>query len=197
VLPPEAAYYELLWKQLHPTWEHVIWTPSNLPPLENDVLFRMSDNTGHRSDVLRLELIHRFGGVYVDLDVVPLRPIDPLLDCDAFLGQIRPMPREACVQRVETAVIGSAPGNPFVAHLIRALPAWAAAHAAANASIRTGPQFVQNQIDQWEGPLPVTLYPPDYFYPYLWHEMYRSLEPFPQSYAIHRWWGSWRTPATR
>ena len=115
VLPPEAAYYELLWKQLHPGWEHVTWTMSNLPPLINKELFWQSENTGHRSDVLRLELMHRFGGVYVDLDMLPQKPLDPLLDCDGFLGQIPPSPRDICVQRVETAVIGSVPNNPFVA----------------------------------------------------------------------------------
>ena len=193
VLPPEAAYYELLWKQLHPGWEHVTWTMSNLPPLINQDLFRKSENTGHRSDVLRLELMHRFGGVYVDLDVVPRKPLDPLLDCQGFLGQIPPSPRDICVQRVETAVIGSVPGNPFVARLVEDLPQWAEKHRHLDTSCRTGPQYVQKQIDRWQGTLPMTLYPPAYFYPYLWHEMLqRWLEPFPDSYAIHRWWGTWR-----
>ena len=193
VLPPEAAYYELLWKQLHPGWEHVTWTMSNLPPLVNDELFRQSSNTGHRSDVLRLELMLRFGGVYVDLDMLPRKPLDPLLDCQGFLGRIPPSPRDICVQRVETAVIGSVPGNPFVARLVEELPAWAAKHKHLDTSCRTGPQYVQKQIDAWTGPLPMTLYPAAHFYPYLWHEMLqRWLEPFPESYAIHRWWGTWR-----
>ena len=39
----------------------------------------------------------------------------------------------------------------------------------------------------------MTLLPASHFYPYLWHEMLqRWLEPFPDSYAIHRWWGTWR-----
>jgi mannosyltransferase OCH1-like enzyme len=198
VLPPEAAYYELLWKQLHPAWEHLTWTPSNLPPMVNHDLFHQSDNTGHRSDVLRLELVHRFGGVYVDLDMLPLKSIDPLLDCPGFLGQIRPTPRESCVQRVETAIIGGEPGNDFIGRLVSDLPAWAESHARENASVRTGPQYVQNQIDTWQRsgqPLPLTLYPPAHFYPYLWLEPHRALEPFPDSYAVHRWWGSWRVHA--
>ena len=193
VLPPEAAYYELLWKQLHPGWEHVTWTMSNLPPLINKELFWQSENTGHRSDVLRLELMHRFGGVYVDLDMLPQKPLDPLLDCEGFLGQIPPSPRDICVQRVETAVIGSVPNNPFIARLVEDLPQWAAKHRHLNTSCRTGPQYVQKQIDSWQGPLPMTLLPATHFYPYLWTEMLqRWLEPFPNSYAIHRWWGTWR-----
>src|SRR5688500_13370068 len=118
----------MLWKQLHPEWEHVTWTMSNLPPLVNWGLFDQSENTGHRSDVLRLELMQRFGGVYADLDMVPLKPLDPLLDCEGFLGQIPPSPRDICVQRVETAVIGSVPGNPFIARLVRDLPQWPEEH---------------------------------------------------------------------
>jgi mannosyltransferase OCH1-like enzyme len=193
VLPPEAAYYELLWKQLHPTWEHITWTMNNLPPMVNAELFHSSSNLGHRADVLRLEVIHRFGGVYVDLDMVAQRPLDPLLECEAFLGQIPPTPTETCVQRVETAIMGSATGNPFVGLLIQNLPRWAADHPKNSVAARTGPQYVQNQIDRWKGPgpLPLMLHPPSYFYPYMWHERQRASEPFPGAYAIHRWWGTW------
>ena len=33
----------------------------------------------HRSDVARLELLEKYGGLYVDLDVILVRPLDPLL----------------------------------------------------------------------------------------------------------------------
>ena len=192
VLPPEATYYELLWKQLHPGWEHVTWTMTNLPPLVNRDLFYASENTGHRADVLRLEVLHRYGGVYTDIDVLPQKPLDPLLDCPGFLGQIRPTPRKKCVQRIETAVMGSAPGNALLGRLIEEMPRWAEAHGDWYAPVRTGPQFVQGQIDLWTGELPMVLYPQSYFYPYLWDELDRWIQPHPDAYAIHRWWGTWR-----
>src|SRR2546426_11525005 len=127
-LPPEATYYELLWKQLHPHWEHVTWTMTNLPPLVNQELFALSENTGHRSDVLRLEVLHRFGGVYVDVDLLPQKPLDSLLSCAGFLGKIRETQTRACLQTIETAIVGSAPGNPFLGHLVEEMPRWALAH---------------------------------------------------------------------
>ena len=41
-----------------------------------------------RTDVLRLALLHTYGGVYLDLDAVPLRSINPLVgDRDAWLAE--------------------------------------------------------------------------------------------------------------
>jgi hypothetical protein len=33
----------------------------------------------HRSDIIRLEVIMEYGGIYLDIDVLPLRSFDPLL----------------------------------------------------------------------------------------------------------------------
>lgn len=193
VLPPEATYYELLWKQLHPHWEHVTWTMTNLPAMVNRELFDLSENTGHRADVLRVEILYRFGGVYVDVDVLPQKPLDPLLSCPGFLGEIRATPMRACLQRIETAIFGAAPGNAFVGHLVEQMPQWAHAHRDSHTALRTGPQFVQIQMDRWPGDLPLTLFPQSYFYPYHWNELDRWIQPFPEAFAIHRWWGTWRS----
>jgi len=41
----------------------------------------------HQADVLRLELLQQFGGLYLDLDVMLLRPMAPLLTHELVLGQ--------------------------------------------------------------------------------------------------------------
>ena len=35
-----------------------------------------------KSDIFRYEICARFGGVYIDADFEPLRPIEPLLEVD-------------------------------------------------------------------------------------------------------------------
>lgn len=43
-------------------------------------------NYAFASDVIRLIVLYRFGGIYVDSDVELLRPLDTLLDNKAFVG---------------------------------------------------------------------------------------------------------------
>lgn len=40
----------------------------------------------HMADVIRLDVLQRFGGIYLDLDVVCLRPFDPLLKHEFVMG---------------------------------------------------------------------------------------------------------------
>jgi hypothetical protein len=40
----------------------------------------------HQADVIRLEALERFGGVYLDLDVVSLNPLAPLYSRDCVMG---------------------------------------------------------------------------------------------------------------
>lgn len=42
--------------------------------------------TTHRTDILRMDILDTYGGVYVDLDTLVLRPLRPLYYHDAVLG---------------------------------------------------------------------------------------------------------------
>ena len=67
------------WRDLHPDWEHVFWTDT-----ENDLLakctnygkyFQMDSNI-KKADVARLLYMYHIGGLYVDMDYVPIQRID-------------------------------------------------------------------------------------------------------------------------
>jgi hypothetical protein len=40
----------------------------------------------HQADVIRLDVLRRLGGIYLDLDVISLRPFTPLLDAACVMG---------------------------------------------------------------------------------------------------------------
>jgi hypothetical protein len=44
-------------------------------------------NFSHQSDVLRLQLLLEHGGIYLDMDVICLKPLKPLFDYDCVLGK--------------------------------------------------------------------------------------------------------------
>jgi len=73
------------WKKLNPTWEVITWTEPTFV-IVNECLYKRPprhlgpvDQLRYRSDLLRLEILHQYGGLYVDTDIEPLRPIESLV----------------------------------------------------------------------------------------------------------------------
>lgn len=153
------------WIDLHPDWEHRLWTEAEMPgDLELAEAANLLRQPAERADILRLELLSRHGGVYIDADFECLKPIDPLLDgVSCFLGLLDS-------GRVSNAVIGCVPGHPLLAR--------------AMAEVRprrtygpvdregTGPLLIERIRRDFE----VTLFEPNVFYAterevaeYAWH----------------------------
>jgi mannosyltransferase OCH1-like enzyme len=68
------------WQKLHPDWEFRLWTDADLDSLNlslRDIL-DASPNFAERSDILRSEILERFGGVYVDVDIDPFQALTEL-----------------------------------------------------------------------------------------------------------------------
>jgi len=113
-MPAEFARFGERWPALHPSWEHRLWTEANLPEdVERPEVLDRNRIPAERADVLRYELLWRYGGVYVDADMEPLRPLDELLDGDDFfIGELKP-------GRINNAVIGAAAGHPILRTAMR------------------------------------------------------------------------------
>jgi mannosyltransferase OCH1-like enzyme len=110
--PPEYAAFQETWRRLHPEWELRFWREGSLPAGLRPEVYELLRQPAERADILRLELLNREGGIYIDADLECLRPIDPLLDgVSFFLGALDS-------GRVSNAIIGSVPGHPL---LVRAL----------------------------------------------------------------------------
>jgi hypothetical protein len=68
---------------------------------------RPINRTAHRADVLRLELLIQAGGIYLDVDVLCLKPFKSLLHYDCVLG-------EEYNEGLCNAVILAQPNTPFL-----------------------------------------------------------------------------------
>ena len=86
-LPEDHKRWIESWKHHHPAWEHRLWTEGNLPaaPVRPEVLERLRAPV-ERADILRLEILYRHGGVYVDTDLECLRPIDEVIAGEEFVA---------------------------------------------------------------------------------------------------------------
>ena len=175
-MPCEYAQNIVGWTRLHPRWNIRVWDDDNRPVLRNEYEFKMARNPAQASDVLRYELMLRYGGIYLDCDVEPVQSLRPLRRYEAF-----------AVDQGEdilcTAVLGSEPGHPAFEAVVAALPA-AFASGLTNLD-QAGPTF-QTPILRAHG---VTVLPQETFYPYLWDEEPRPATP--ETFGIHRWAKSW------
>ena len=134
-IPRRYAAFVESWLALHPAWTYVFWTDADLERL---VDHRASGLAGRdlrrdalsgvqRSDVARYAILYVFGGIYADLDMEALKPIDALLETtnrSVVLGQ-EPLAHAALLNDVArttcNAIMASAPRAPFWKHVLRSL----------------------------------------------------------------------------
>jgi mannosyltransferase OCH1-like enzyme len=115
--PAEFAEYQETWRQNHPEWELRFWTEDNLPAdLRFPEVYDRERVPAERSDIIRLDLLWRFGGVYVDTDFECRRSISKLLtdDVDFFTAYLKPG-----APGVNNAIFGAAPRHPILEQGLR------------------------------------------------------------------------------
>lgn len=68
------------------------------------------------SDVVRLYALYKYGGIYLDTDVMVYRSFDPLLNNRAFIGRENSIHQIAHTMEVylTTCCFGAEKGNPFI-----------------------------------------------------------------------------------
>ncbi|MDB6081197.1 MAG: hypothetical protein JWO53_469 [Chlamydiia bacterium] len=91
--PSYFASFQAKWRKMHPDWEYHLWTDDDLDELNLELrdLIEASPNYAEKSDILRCELLERFGGVYLDADMDPSHSLDELhLKYDFYAGVEQP-----------------------------------------------------------------------------------------------------------
>jgi len=173
-------------KALHPSWEFVTWDDSSqLGWMRTKALFDRCQTWAGKADLLRYEIMLAHGGVYVDTDVEPLRPFDPLLDDDRPFAAWEKDRVLLC-----PTVLGSPPGHPAFAAVLDYLPGWFDHQPGTKPNYQTGPvPFTR----VWRRRRDVRRLPRETFYPVLWWERERLGGPYPpESYCVHHWVAGWK-----
>jgi len=183
-MPDRFAKFRESWQSLHPDWEHKLWgdeLEGMLPEPLGD-LYRRSPTMAQRADMARLWIIWKYGGVYIDTDFEPLKPITPLLeDISAFVCEGEP------VGHFCSGFLGAEPNHPFFEVLVDAYPRYWNPDRVADG----GPMFVTAFV---KGRDDVHRFPASVFMPVSWQEKARleSDVLFPGAHAVHHFAASWR-----
>lgn len=192
--PYEYKQYQKSWQEHHPGWEYKLWTDDAVSRLKlaNQDLYDASMNYGEKSDILRYELLYRYGGLYVDTDFECLQPFDVLHHSYDFFIGIQPL--DTGYSQLGIGLIGSVPGHPLLKHCIDLIRG----NNTKQIIARTGPIHCTNVFYHFAGKestIDVAL-PASYFYPcgYAQKGQPQSEWRRPESFAVHHWAASWTKP---
>ena len=123
-----------------------------------------------RSDILSYSILKKEGGVYLDVDILTLRPIDALLEHDCFVGRVMN-------GQINCAVVGSTPNSKGI---LKILDECEYLNGLGNISRATfGPKLLSRLLVPHPRLHPeIKVFPYHYFY------------PFREPIAAHKFWRS-------
>jgi FkbM family methyltransferase len=129
-LPAGAQRLVQSWGELHPNWEYRLWTDDDNRALiarRYPELLATYDGYRHgvqRADASRIAILHHCGGVYADLDVECLAPLDGLFspqDLSLLAEPAEHGPLYAKTFIVSNAVMAAPAGHPVLRRILDAL----------------------------------------------------------------------------
>lgn len=185
LVPEKYADWMSTWIEHHPDWTYILWTDDDIQylNLSNRDLFEKASNFGEKSDILRVELINLFGGLYIDTDYECLKPFDKFHYCNSFY--ISAIPYGGNGYATNNALIAAPPKHPLMRKLVETMKISAKFPDLSN---RTGPiYFTRTLVENFDlCPKNMTIYPPCYFTP----DPTKARNDI-HSYAIHWFDASW------
>lgn len=194
-------------KRQHPDWEHRLWTDADLEKYGwrfKELLLSKNINPGQKADILRLEILFKYGGVYLDTD---------FFCCKSLVGLHEKVDFYACIVdnwfTVANGVIGAKVGHKLIGRCLDALQVGNDInnHKNNNIMLTTGPYFFTTQIVNYikqESSHNLAILPRGYFFPMaakyrssFWDGSrdlsYARQFELPETLAIHLWATSWQS----
>lgn len=202
-LPQKYIDLQKKWRKVHSDWECKVWLDDDVNKLAliNRDAFNACDNWGAKSDIVRYEILYRYGGLYVDTDFECVKSFEKLHHACNFYAGIGYEKKVIILN----GLIGAVPYHPIIKNCIDMIQSQRivaqtqpkAPHAIMN---NTGPYLLTRAIfnnayvlnDQ------ILLLPITYLYPFPAElreneYSYKNIKKWlaAESLAVHLWHCSW------
>ena len=157
-------------RRKYPGWEYYLWTDKKVKTfkLQNRKEYNYEKSYAGKADILRYELLRRFGGIYIDADSHWLGlDLEDLIRQTNYTGFFVGNECKDCKDSLANGVMGSSANNPITEYLIEIL---SKNYFICNSKKRkmahkiTGPFFIDQVLFQFK----ITVFPYYYFYPLYW-----------------------------
>lgn len=193
-LPPLAKKCIASWKKYCPDYEIIEWNEDNFDINSNQYIKEAyeSKKWAFVTDYVRLYVLEKYGGVYMDTDVEVVKPIDEFLRHSAFSGFEDP-------KRVPTGIMASEKSHPIIQGLLSYYSDKHFIGESGEPDTTTNVQIITNMLlekglvlnGELQDVEDFVLYPSDYFCP----KDYSTgmIKTTSRTYTIHHFNGSWHS----
>jgi mannosyltransferase OCH1-like enzyme len=199
-LPERYIGWQKTWMNMHPEWNYKLWTDADVDSIKmiNSEKYYSVKSLGARSDILRYEILYKYGGIYVDTDFECMKSFDDIISKCSFFAGI-PHCREGG-PLINNALIGSSQGNIIISNCIANMKIHKidvtdpdSIMEITGASLLTDSVF--KRIDSEEND--IIIFPASFFYPF--RGDLRNIRTIrqarkcqqPETFALHYWEVSW------
>lgn len=188
-LSPLALRCMESWRLFMPDYQVKRWDESSIDLRDPFVRVCVKEKKwAFLSDRVRFDALYKEGGIYLDIDVEVVKSLDELSSLSFYAGR-------ECVDYINAAVVGAAPGNPLCKQLAQIV----------EASVLSGgafvavPKLITPVLAEFEGAPGggTCIFPADYFYPYNPYDKSRPVRQLmaaditENTYTIHHWQKGW------
>ena len=151
-------------------YEYKLWNNENIKELtlQNQHIFDITKEYCGKADVLRYEILYKYGGIYIDADSVILKgdKLDSLIkefNSDCGLGY------EIDNERICNGVILSKIQSKFLKKVIDEMPSRIHLISSNHPWITIGPIYITELYGKYKDEIDIKIYKRDIFYPGGWH----------------------------
>ncbi len=137
------------------------------------------------ADYARLFILEKYGGVYLDTDMLLVQPLSPLLDVECFLGEEAP-------GVISAGALGAVPHHPFIV----AAKNFYDTHPD---ELMTIPRIFTKVFNKMHDTSSIRVYTPETFYPFDADHIkkYKGQKLGSHVIGVHLWNYSWGKPLNK
>jgi mannosyltransferase OCH1-like enzyme len=185
-IPEKSLLFIQKIKDLHPDYEYKIWTDNDLNAdnFSNIEFINSTPIYAQKADIMRYEILYKYGGIYLDIDFEIFKSLEPLLIGSTFVVCNED---EQIYNYMTNAFIYSEPNNNNLKTCIENIKTCSLG-GMVNVAISTGPWYFRQNISLENA----KVLPTHYMYPTHYTQKGFIPEYFSEeTYGMHHWDKNW------